>query len=71
MYLVSRVRTHYLLCKLIFRSFGSGEKLKRRFQRAMARRQRKVAVLTEYWRYLADTCLYLGPGNKTVKRIQG
>jgi hypothetical protein len=48
-----------------------GEKLKRRFQRAMARRQRKVAVLTEYWRYLADTCLYLGPANKNVRKVHG
>ena len=37
----------------------------------MARRQRKLAVLTEYWRYLTDTCLYLGAASKTVKRVNG
>jgi len=37
----------------------------------MARRQRKLTVLTEYWRYLTDTCLHLGAANKNVKRIYG
>jgi len=37
----------------------------------MTRRKHKITVLTDYWRYITDTCLYLGSSNKAVKKING